>query len=194
MRGIERPTPIRLWGFLLTVAGGAQIGFGAVLDWGKVAFHGTTVNAIPTKGVDLAEGKAVLAAGVAVMVGILALRLLRSHGSRRLVSIGIITFSLAAGALTLSVVARSDSVFEPVAIDAEAHHIFEQIGLPVDLARRRLLEVVQQEGIGVRYQWGLYLTLAGSAVGILGGVFDLAWVGRKRLEEEGVPSAPAGEA
>jgi len=63
MLAVVKPSPLRLWGFLLTVLGGALMAFGSIGDWAAVSLGGSTENAVPTKGIDLWQGK------VTVLIG-----------------------------------------------------------------------------------------------------------------------------
>ena len=77
MLAVVKPSPLRLWGFLLTVVGGALMAFGSIGDWAAVSLGGSTENAVPTKGIDLWQGKVTVLLGVLIIVGILALRFVR---------------------------------------------------------------------------------------------------------------------
>ena len=57
MLAVVKPSPLRLWGFLLTVIGGALIAFGSIGNWAAVSLGSSTENAVPTKGIDLWQGK-----------------------------------------------------------------------------------------------------------------------------------------
>jgi hypothetical protein len=75
--------------------------------------------------------------------------------------------------------------FEPAAVDKIAVALAPQLGLPVDAVRTRVLaqadKLIQTEA-GI----GLWLVIAGGVVGLVGGLLDLAWVGRETLREEEV--------
>ena len=65
MLAVVKPSPLRLWGFLLTVIGGALVAFGSIGNWAAITLGGGTVNVVPTKGIDVWQGKVTLILGVA---------------------------------------------------------------------------------------------------------------------------------
>ena len=69
MMTVVKPSPLRLWGFVLTVAGGALLAFGSISDWAAVSLGGSAEAAVPTKGIDLWQGKVTLALGALILVG-----------------------------------------------------------------------------------------------------------------------------
>jgi hypothetical protein len=91
-----RPSAIRLWGFLFLVAGAIVTGLGAVLDWAILGFPGDEQGTldVAVKGVDVWEGKVVLASAALALVGMLAMRLVERTGTRRAIAFGIATLGV----------------------------------------------------------------------------------------------------
>ena len=183
---LSRPTPLRLFGFLFTAAGGLLIALASLQTWATVGIvddaAGILDTAIP--GIDRVEGKATLAMGVAILVGLVTLRVVGSHPTRRTVAL-LITLC-AAAALLIGVLDLSDTRgrFD----DAGAERLIESVAsmrhVPIDEVRRGLEEIgssVIEISVGV----GLWLLLAGGALGLVGGLLDLAWVGQQALENPG---------
>jgi hypothetical protein len=165
MLTVVRPSPLRLWGFLLTVVGGAAIAFGSIGDWAAVSLGGSTENAVPTKGVDLWQGKVTLGLGVVIVVAILALRMV--HPDRRnLLAAGIIVLAVAAVGISAWCLMALDSVVRDAGVD-QAISAFGR-------------QAVTDRGIHLESQTSLIVVLAGAIVATAGGVVDLAWVRVKR--------------
>lgn len=179
MLAVVRPSPLRLWGFLLTVAGGALMAFGSIGDWAAVSLGGSTENAVPTKGIDLWQGKVTVLVGVLVIVGILALRFVRPE-RRSLLAGGIVALGAIGFAIALWCVIALDSVVRDSGIDALIDLVITQLGLTPAEARRQVLAALGTSGVEVQAQFSLWLTLAGSLLAVAGGFVDLAWVRRKR--------------
>ena len=89
MLPVVRPSPLRLWGFLLTVLGGALIAFGSIGSWAAISVGNSVENAVPTKGVDVWQGKATLLLGVLIIAAIVVLRFVRPD-QRRFIAVGIV--------------------------------------------------------------------------------------------------------
>jgi hypothetical protein len=188
MLSTERPSTLRLWGFVCTALGGLLIALGSLLTWATAAL-GPKIPGVDTKGVDTPEGKVVLALGVAILLAIVALRLSTSPNVRRAIAVGVIVASLAAGALTLwDLIAKEHRLGLPAA-SKEAALIAGQTDLPENVLRAKLERLTF-----VSLKPGIYLPLAGAALGVLGGALGLAWVGREtaRPRAGGVRGDPAG--
>ena len=67
MLAVVKPSPLRLWGFLLTVLGGALIAFGSIGNWAAISLGGSAEGAIPTKGIDVWQGKVTLILGALIV-------------------------------------------------------------------------------------------------------------------------------
>lgn len=190
---VSKPTPLRLFGFLFTAVGGVSIALGSLQTWATVGVSddraGVLDTAIP--GIDRAEGKATLAMGVAILVAQVALRIVGSHAARRIVALLIVVCaagSILIGALTL---ADAHDRFDDAGTQRIVENISADLRLPIDEARRRF----EQAGSGVieiTVGIGLWIVVGGGALGLVGGLLDLAWVGQQRLQNPGaeVDTAP----
>lgn len=181
MLTVVKPSPLRLWGFLLTVLGGALVAFGSIGNWAAVSLGGSTENAVPTKGIDLWQGKITAILGVAIILGILALRFVRPE-RRNLLASGITVLALVALGIALWCVAALESVVRDTGLS-------QAIG-----AYGR--KAVTDNGIDLRRQVGLLITIAGAIVAVAGGLVDLAWVRHKRIAGDAIDpdTLPVGAA
>ena len=134
-------------------------------------------------GTDLVDGKVTLAAGVLLLIGILALRLAHG-GSRRLIAIVLLLAALVALGVGVSDAVRLKSRFESIAVDKIAAALAPQLGLPVDAVRVKVLAQADKL-IRTEAGIGLWLVIAGGVVGVVGGLLDLAWVGQESLRGGG---------
>jgi hypothetical protein len=175
MLAVVKPSPLRLWGFILTVLGGALMAFGSIGDWAAVSLGGSTENAVPTKGIDIWQGVATLILGALIVVGILALRFVRPE-RRNAMAIAIVVAGLAALAIGLWALFALKSVVHDIGVD-ELAKIY---------GRDEVLRAMSQEGIAAEAQTGLWMTIAGSVLAVAGGVVDLAWVRQKRAAGDAI--------
>jgi hypothetical protein len=179
MLAVVKPSPLRLWGFLLTVLGGALIAFGAIGNWASITLGGGTVNVVPTKGIDIWQGKVALILGALIVIAILALRFVRPE-RRNAMAIAIVVVGLVALALGLWALLALKSVVQDTGVESLVK-ILEGLGIPATRARQQILETMSEQGIDVEAQAGLYMTVAGGILATVGGFVDLAWVRQKRL-------------
>ena len=180
MLAVVKPSPLRLWGFLLTAIGGALIAFGSLENWATITLGGSTHNAVPNKGIDLWQGKVTVILGALVVIGILALRFVRPE-RRNMVGIlltvaGIVCLGIAAWCLV-----SLASVIHGTGVDALAKRIADVKGISEVQARQAVLRTMQQKGIDVQAQTGLWMAAAGGVLATAGGFVDLAWVRQKRI-------------
>ncbi len=179
MLAVVKPSPLRLWGFLLTVIGGALVAFGSIGNWAAITLGGGTVNVVPTKGIDVWQGKVTLILGVAIVIAILALRFVRPE-RRNAMAIAITVAGLAALALGLWALLALKSVVQDTGVDALVK-IFVGLGISATKAREQVLRTMSRQGIAVKAQVGLWMTVAGGVLAMAGGFVDLAWVRRKKI-------------
>ncbi len=179
MLAVVKPSPLRLWGFLLTVIGGALVAFGSIGNWAAITLGGGTVNVVPTKGIDVWQGKVTLILGVAIVIAILALRFVRPE-RRNAMAIAITVAGLAALALGLWALLALRSVVQDTGVDALVK-ILVGLGISATKAREQVLRTMSREGIAVKAQIGLWMTVAGGVLAMAGGFVDLAWVRRKKI-------------
>jgi hypothetical protein len=185
MLAVVKPSPLRLWGFLLTVLGGALVTFGSIGDWATVTLGESTLNAVPTKGIDLWQGKAAAILGLVIIAGILALRFVRPD-RRRMIAFGILVLAMVALGLAVWCLAAAGTVVADAGVDVLVRTVVQQLGLSNEEARRQVLRAMDTAGIEVRTQVGLWTSVAGAALAVAGGVLDLAWVRQKRLAGDAI--------
>ena len=185
MLAVVKPSPLRLWGFLLTVLGGALMAFGSIGDWAAVSLGGSTENAVPTKGIDVWQGKVTVLIGALIIVGILALRFVRPE-RRNLLAGGIVVLGAIGFGIALWCVIALDSVVHDTGVDALIELVATQLGLSSAEARSQVLAALGTNGVEVQAQFSLWLTLIGSVVAVAGGFVDLAWVRRKRVAGDAI--------
>ncbi len=174
---VVKPSPLRFWGFLLTVLGGGLLAFGSIGSWAVVSLGNSVENAIPTKGVDVWQGKATLGLGLLIVVAILGLRVVRAE-RRRTVAIGIIVLGMLALTLAVWSAVSLGSVAGDTGIET-MRKIAEQTGMSTARASRFVAQLLDRFGIHVRAQSGLWVTIVGAVLAVAGGVVDLLWVRRK---------------
>ena len=92
----SKPSPLRVAGFVLVATGGLLAGVAAVLTWFTVGLTDDKQNVLTQRylGTDLPEGRLVLAAGLILLGGIIALRRVRGVLARRAVASVLIVASL----------------------------------------------------------------------------------------------------
>jgi hypothetical protein len=185
MLAVVKPSPLRLWGFILTVLGGALLAFGSIGDWAAIALGGSTENAVPTKGIDLWQGKATLILGALIVAGILALRFVRPE-RRNLLAGGIVVLALTGVGIAAWCLLALDSVVRDSGVDGLVDLVVAQLGLSAAEARRQVLAALGSAGIDIQAQLSLWLALAGSALAVAGGIVDLAWVRQKRVAGDAI--------
>jgi hypothetical protein len=187
---VSRPTPLRLFGFIFTALGGLLIALGSISDWATVVFLGQTFDDSATPGIDLAEGKVVLGLGILMLVGIVAMRVARTVGVRRLFAIGICIAAVVAISVAVFDVVRADDRFGGYAVDRLAKELSDTQGLSLEQARNDVETYIEQKG-SIDIGMGLWLVLGGGGLGLVGGLLDLAWVGQQRLRAAGEDQEPA---
>lgn len=155
--------PARL-SFLLSVVGALVAGVGVTRPWTIVAGFLT-----PSRGIDYAEGLAVLVLAAAILVSALAARQGRSGKARR--SAAVVTIVAAAlivgigayAALTLPARVRTQEIDHGV--EAAVAHGFDADAMRVEL----------EGSVSVDRLEGIWWCLAGGALGLAGGILTLRW-------------------
>jgi cytochrome bd-type quinol oxidase subunit 2 len=180
----SKPSPLRLVGFLLVAVGGLIAGVGAMLTWFTVGLSDDKQNVLTQRylGVDLLEGKIVLAAGVILLGGILAVRRVRGALARRAVAGVLIVASLLIAGIAVAAATGThrlgDRALQDMAKTAAA-----ALKIPLDLARQRV-DRIASLGIIVTRGIGIWLALLGGLLGLAGAVLSLTWVLRREDAEE----------
>ncbi|HEX5950307.1 MAG TPA: hypothetical protein VFZ96_04850 [Actinomycetota bacterium] len=173
-----RPTPIRLSGFLFLVVGAVVAGLGALLGWAILGFPGDEQGTldVAVKGVDVWEGKVVLACAVLALVGMLALRLVLGTETRRALAFGIASLGALVIALALSVAMRADARFGgSEGLDEMASALAERLGQDPAAIRAELSEQVGDQ-LRVDLGPGVAVAVVGGALIDVGGALSLLWV------------------
>ncbi len=183
---VSKPTPLRLFGFLFTAAGGLLIALASIQTWATVGIvddrQGVLDTVIP--GVDRVDGMATLVMGVVMLIALVALRIVGSTAARR--ALALLILACAAASLVIGILDASDvsGRFQ----DAGAEKIIETVSqardVPIEEVRRQY-EAIGSGIIDFTPGIGLWLVIGGGAVGLVGGLLDLAWVGQQRLRKAG---------
>jgi hypothetical protein len=168
-----RPTRLRVAGFLALTLGALLISFGSLTDWATVPPFGT-----PTRGVDLWEGTLTLAMGVAILVGMIAMRLVGAAAPRRAAAALILVLGIGAAVLAGSVVARAHDRFTaPDQRDRIARDLSTQLGVPYAEVRARV-EAAYDARFHVSLDPGIFAVVVGGAIAAAGGGLSVAWASR----------------
>jgi hypothetical protein len=187
-----RPSGLRLLGFVTLAVGALLAGIGATATWATVGFPGDVAGAadVPVKGTDVWEGKIVLVFAAAVLVALIALRLVRPGGGRSIVAVGVTIAGVVVVALTaLDLVTAEDRFGGADGLEELARSVATQLGQPTERVRA-LLEQSFGATLRVDVGAGLPLALLGGVLLVVAGALALAWARR----EESLAAAPAEEA
>ncbi len=176
-----RPTRLRLAGFLALVVGAVLAGVGAILAWAAVGFPGDDRLDVDWHGVDVWEGKAVLAIAVVTLLGMVLLRLLGTVGGRRALAAAIVAIGVVAAVLAIWDATRLDARFGGTGgLDEVAHNIADRLNLPYDRVRSQLRNELATQ-LEVTPGVGLWLAVAGGVVIAAGGTLSYAWAVRREV-------------
>ena len=168
-----RPSTLRLAGFLTLTTGGLMISLGSLTTWAKVPPFDT-----PTRGTDLWEGIVTLAIGVAVLVGMVTMRLMGTASARRAMAVAILALGLSAAAIAAADAVRGNARFtSPGQRDRIARELAAELHLPYEEVRSRLA-VVYEQRFHVSLRPGLFVVVAGGLLVAAGGALSVAWAGR----------------
>jgi hypothetical protein len=167
------PTRLRVAGFALTAAGALLAGMGTTLVWTSAGLgqRARGVLDIEFRGLDLAEGFVALTVAFATLAGLAMVRRLRGSGRVR-GAIALLVAGVVLVALPVWVAVRA----EDRAIEDVARVVAHTGGLTIeeatDLVRRDPRLAVHSETSGV------WLSIAGGSLVIIGAVTELAWARR----------------
>lgn len=183
----SRPSGLRLAGFFFLAFGATAAGVGATREWAAVGFPADVLGEadVFVHGTDVWEGKVILLGAAVALVALVAMRLTRSEATRvglgwLLVAIGIVTAVLPALAA-----ARAEDRFGGTGgVDRMAEALAAELELPEDVVRAELAEQFERE-LRVDVGPGLWLTVVGGVLMVVGGVLGLLWARRP-----GAPPAP----
>ena len=176
----SKPSPLRLGGFLLVAAGGLLAGVAAVLTWVTVGLIDDKQNVLTQRylGVDLLDGKIVLAAGLVLLGGIVVLRRVKGILQRRAVASVLIVAALMIVGIAAAATTSTYSRFGERALQDMAKSAAAALKLPLDQARQRVDQIASL-GIDVSRGSGLWVALAGGLLGVMGGILSLTWALRR---------------
>lgn len=175
----SRPSPLRLIGFLLVALGGLLAGIGVVITWVTVGLTDDKNNVLTQRylGTDLPEGRLVLAAGLILLGGIIALRRVRGPFARRAVATLLIVASLLTVGMAITV-ATGTHRYADKALQDMTNVAAVTLKLPPDQARQRVDQIASL-GITVTRGSGIWLALAGGLLAAAGAVLSLVWALRR---------------
>jgi hypothetical protein len=176
----DRDHQLRVIGFLLAGVGALLAGVGALLDW--LSFGATNYREIavtPTsKGIDLWQGKVILALAVTSLIAVLASRLAERLTARRAAAIIVIVAGLAVVGIGGAYVVSGGSSAARDAVDD-----ILQGNQVTDETRNQVLAALD-----VEVKIGAWISLAGGVMVAAGGVLALAWVTRTAVPPEAPPA------
>jgi len=173
-----RPTGLRLAGTACVALGAIAAGVGATREWAAIGFTADVERAadVSVHGIDVWEGKVVLFAAVASLLVMLAMRVSGSASTRRGLAIALIILGALCVTLPVAGAIRARDRFGGVeGADRMARTLSLQLGLPEEVVRERLSELLDQD-LRVEISPGLWITAAGGVLLVAGGMLGLAWV------------------
>jgi hypothetical protein len=173
----SRPSGLRVAGFFFLAFGATAAGIGATREWAAIGFPADALGAadVSVRGTDVWEGKVVLLSAVVALVALVAMRISRSTATRvalgwLLVAIGVVCVVLPA----LAAVRAEDRFGGTNGVDRMAEALSAELELPEDVVREQLAEQFDR-ALRVDVGPGLWLTVLGGALVIVGGVLGLRW-------------------
>ena len=155
-----RPTP---FAGILAVLGGALLAIGSFLAWAEVSGGGTSVTA---NGVDGTDGWITLVAGVLVLLAGIAL--FGATGRKVIAIIAIVAGLVGGGVGLYDALTAEDRV-----LDDAAEELAPQVGGTAEEVRALLDQAIDAGEIGISLAIGLFMVIAGGALGIVGGVLGM---------------------
>jgi Tryptophan-associated transmembrane protein (Trp_oprn_chp) len=183
----NRPSGLRVAGFFFLAFGATAAGIGATREWAAVGFPADQLGVadVSVRGTDVWEGKVVLLAAAVALVALVAMRISRSTATRvglgwLLVAVGVVCVVLP----LLAAVRAEDRFGGANGVDRMAEVLAAELELPEDVVREQLAEQFDR-ALRVVIGPGLWLTVLGGALVIVGGVLGLRWA-----HGSNVPAAP----
>jgi hypothetical protein len=139
--------PLRAAGFLATVIGAALMGVGSAMLWATIHDPNDLNGGLDLvyKGIDTRNGKITLLAAAVLLIGVLALRTMRSRAAQKALAVVMIVAAVLGLAFSGAFL--------------------------VDGAHRFMIQATDIATLGI----GVLIALAGAVVGLLGAILDLAW-------------------
>jgi hypothetical protein len=158
---------------ILAIVGGALLAIGSFLAWASVSGGGTSVTA---KGTDGSDGYITLVAGIVVIAcGVLLMRV----GKKAIAVLAILAALVGGGVGLYDAFTAKDRV-----LDDAAEELATQFGATASEVRVLLDQAIDAGQIGISLSFGLYMVIAGGALGLVGGILG--------LRSPGAEPVPAG--
>jgi len=178
----ERPTKLRLAGFLCLAVGAVAAGYGATTNWVIIGFPADLerIADVAVRGTDVWEGKAVLLGSVAALIAMLALRLSRSEAVGPSLAVALILVGLAGFVIPVILdAARAEDRFgDSDGVDLLAERLAAQLELPEEVVREQLRQEFQR-ALRVEVERGIWISAAGGILLATGGALSFVWVRRR---------------
>jgi hypothetical protein len=148
---------------ILAIAGGVLLAVGSFLTWAEVSGGGTSVTA---KGTDGSDGWITFGAGLIVLaIGVLFMR----GGGKKVLAILAIVAALVGGGVGLyDALTAKDRV-----LDDAAKELAGQFGGTPAQVRVLLDQAIDAGQLGITLGIGLYIVIAGGALGVVGGFLGM---------------------
>jgi hypothetical protein len=189
----NRPSGLRIAGFFFLAFGATAAGIGATREWAAVGFPADALGVadVSVRGTDVWEGKVVLLSSAVALVALVAMRISRSTSTRvalgwLLVAVGVVCVVLPA----LAAVRAEDRFGGANGVDRMAEALAADLELPEDVIREQLAEQFDR-ALRVDVGPGLWLTVLGGALVIVGGVLGLRWARGPDVAADPGPETPA---
>jgi hypothetical protein len=161
------------------IVGGALAAIGSFLSWASVTVSDVSATA---KGTDGSDGYITLVCGIVlIVVGVVSFR-----GGRRALGVLALLAGLIAGAVGIYDAATAKNSV----LDAVAEQVAPQVGASVSAVRAILQRSADAGDLDIKLEPGLFIVIAGGALGLIGGVIAIATA--KRNEMRSAPSMPGG--
>ena len=148
---------------ILAIVGGALLAIGSFLTWAEVSGGGTSVTAT---GIDGSDGWITLVCGSVVLVA--GLTFLRTGGKRAIAVFAILAGIIGGGLGLYDALTAEDRV-----LDDAAEELATEFGGTKEEVRALLDEAIDSGQLGISLGVGLYMVIAGGALGIVGGILGL---------------------
>jgi hypothetical protein len=187
---VSQPSSRRLTGFLLTVAGALLIGVGSLLTWVTVGLTGQSQLDSVTVGVDIVEGRVVLACAVILLICVLPTRMAVDWRMRTTLAVTIVVAGVAAAAVAVVFLVTVHGRFDPVSNEDLVQKLATALQEPVDTVRESLRATLEALGGFTRVGIGPPLVVAGGLRGCAGGVVTIRWTKRTPSVDDGGRATP----
>ena len=148
---------------ILAIVGGALLAIGSFLTWAEVSGGGTSVTAT---GIDGSDGWITLVCGSVVLVA--GLTLLRTGWKRAIAVFAILAGIIGGGLGLYDALTAEDRV-----LDDAAEELATEFGGTTEEVRALLDQAIDSGQLGISLGVGLYMVIAGGALGIVGGILGL---------------------